>query len=168
MFAKTISSNSNLLRHQMTIQDLGSIGEFVSAVIIIVTLIYIAIQSKQTQNLLRSSSFQERTSTAIEVYRDIAVSGDLAQILTKNAFEQDLTADEQTRLRFWHLCVLKASENVHYQIHIGVLEDEYESTLDESVLNSIKNVPGLRDTWEDQKAQFGKSFQKYIDERLSA
>ena len=150
----------------MTIQDLGSIGEFVSALIIIVTLIYIAIQSKQTQNLLRSSSFQDRTTTAVNLYSEVATSGDLAKILAKNNSAQPLTDDEQIRLRFWQLCILKASENIHYQLQIGVLEGEFEATLDESVVQAIRDVPGLRQVWEENKAQFGKSFQNFIDERV--
>ena len=150
----------------MTIQDLGSIGEFVSAMIIIVTLIYIAIQSKQTQNLLRSSSFQERTSTAVNLYTEVATSERLAKILVKNNSGQSLTDEEQIRLRFWQLCVLKAAENIHYQLHIGVLEGEFEATLDESVVVAIREVPGLREVWKENKAQFGRSFQSFIDGKL--
>ncbi|MBT4161056.1 MAG: hypothetical protein HOC70_13350 [Gammaproteobacteria bacterium] len=150
----------------MTIQDLGSIGEFISALIIIVTLIYIAIQSKQNQNLMRSSAFQYRTSTAIDMYQQVVSSEHMSRILVKNRSGQELSEEEKIRLTFWQLCLLKAGENIHYQLEIGVLEDEFETTISDALIQTIKTAPGMRTTWEESRMQFRVSFQKYVDERL--
>lgn len=43
----------------MTLQDLGSIGEFLGAVGIIVTLVYLAIQIRQNTRAVRSAAREE-------------------------------------------------------------------------------------------------------------
>jgi len=38
---------------ELSIQDLGSVGEFVSSIAVILTLIYLAVQTRQTQKMIR-------------------------------------------------------------------------------------------------------------------
>ena len=42
----------------MTIQELGSIGEFISSIAVLLTLIYLAVQVRQTRNATIASTMQ--------------------------------------------------------------------------------------------------------------
>ena len=42
----------------MTIQELGSIGEFISSIVVLITLIYLAVQVRQTRNATIASTMQ--------------------------------------------------------------------------------------------------------------
>ena len=46
----------------MTLEDLGNIGEFVGAVAVVVSLLYLAVQIRQNSRLLRSAASQAAAS----------------------------------------------------------------------------------------------------------
>jgi hypothetical protein len=50
-----------------TVQDLGAIGEFIASIAVLVTLIYLAIQSTQTKRQMKISIRQARTDTVIRL-----------------------------------------------------------------------------------------------------
>ncbi len=43
----------------MTLEDLGNLGEFLSAIAVVVSLVYLAIQIRQNTTAVRNSTFQE-------------------------------------------------------------------------------------------------------------
>ena len=51
----------------MTLQDLGSIGELLAAIATLLTLIYLAVQVKNTKQQLSESAQQARTAFTMEV-----------------------------------------------------------------------------------------------------
>ena len=42
----------------MTLEDLGNIGEFVAAIAVVVSLLYLAIQIRQNTKTVRTSTYQ--------------------------------------------------------------------------------------------------------------
>jgi len=150
----------------MSIEELGSIGEFVSAIIIVVSLIYIALQSKQTHRLMQSTAFQARTATTLDLYRQAATSPELAEIMVKNTAGEELTANERLRIQFWQRCFLKTAENIHFQLELGVIDPEFAETLDGLPNAVANNRNGLGETWEIHKNEYRKPFQEFIEERL--
>ena len=74
----------------MTITDLGSMGEFVSAIAILVTLIYLTIQVRHTRRETAASLLQQRTVAVREMYLAIATSETLSDAMSK---AEDAIAD---------------------------------------------------------------------------
>ena len=87
----------------MTIQDLGALGEFVSAFAVFITLIYLAIQTRLTRKAAEVSAkfaSQEALRAVPEMYaryRTLTATPELAEIVVK-ARTQEL--DETERLLF--------------------------------------------------------------------
>ena len=46
----------------MTLQNLGSIGEFVTAIATLVTLVYVAVQIRQNTKMVRGATYQQVTA----------------------------------------------------------------------------------------------------------
>ena len=63
----------------MSIQELGSLGEFIAAIATIATLAYLAVQVRQNTRALRSSTFED-------------VSGGMNQISTAIATHPELSS----------------------------------------------------------------------------
>jgi len=58
---------------EWSVQNLGSVGEFVSSIAVVATLIYLAIQTKQTQKMIRGQtrqSWAEATQDALLRFAD--------------------------------------------------------------------------------------------------
>ena len=50
----------------MTLEDLGNLGEFIAAVAVVVSLVYLALQIRQNTRSVRDSAFQAVASSVQE------------------------------------------------------------------------------------------------------
>ena len=50
----------------MTLQDLGSIGEFVGGAVVVLSLVYLPLQIRQNTRSLRAAAYQEAARSANE------------------------------------------------------------------------------------------------------
>ena len=64
----------------MTLQDLGSIGELISAIAVIVSLAYLAIQIRQNTRVARATTLQQWVSMAATVNNAVAQSGEFSRV----------------------------------------------------------------------------------------
>jgi hypothetical protein len=85
----------------MNIQELGSLGEFVSAIAVMATLIYLAIQTRLTRKAAEETAdFQANLSarSVVDLYshwRSLMANSELAKVLVKARGKEDLTEIEQ-------------------------------------------------------------------------
>jgi hypothetical protein len=71
----------------MTIQDLGAIGEFVSAFAILITLAYLAIQVRYARIATIDKNRESRVTGIIQINSRLANNRDLRQAFDKAASE---------------------------------------------------------------------------------
>ena len=64
----------------MTLQELAQIGEFLGGAVVLVTLIYLAVQLKGNTKAVRSAGAQQTHETLIQGYFEIARNPDLNRI----------------------------------------------------------------------------------------
>ncbi len=67
----------------MTIMELGAIGEFIGAIVVVVTLIYLAIQMRQNTNVLKLNTARSVTEELQEMFSVLASNQELAEIFVK-------------------------------------------------------------------------------------
>jgi len=125
----------------MTIMELGALGEFVGAIAVVVTLIYLAVQIRQNTNAMEESkrlalaqTYQMRADALQEMLVEAADSEYIGPILTKLtragypekvASLDELTVEERGRFRQWQIAQQTHWDNLFYQYQQGFLDDEY-------------------------------------------
>jgi len=67
--------------HQAFAQLLGNYGEFVGAIAILITLVYVAYQIRQSRALLLSNAYQARTDAVTSIYLAMAQDASLINLL---------------------------------------------------------------------------------------
>ena len=71
----------------MTIQDLGAIGEFMSSIVITVTLVFLAFEVRATKRATLLANQHERQRARNSIFDSIATNSELAGIIHKaNAY----------------------------------------------------------------------------------
>jgi hypothetical protein len=115
-----------------SIQDLGAVGEFVSSIAVMVTLIYLAVQTKQTQKMVRGQTRQawaEATQEALLSFADsdhIAVIADKLDAAgfpdNKDAVEV-LDSVERSRYQSYLVGNTHRIRSHLYQVTIGICDD---------------------------------------------
>lgn len=124
----------------MTLIELGAIGEFVGAIGVIATLIYLAVQIRQntrsmeeSRRLALAQTYQMRAD-ALQEMLVTAASSDIGAILvrlTSAGYPEDIAAldiisdEERGRFRQWQIAQQTHWDNMHFQYQQGFLDAEY-------------------------------------------
>jgi len=158
--------------HQAFAQLLGNYGEFVGAIAVVVTLVYLSIQVKHSKdatefnstlveqsNLLALSQNQNARVNLIESQvRDLADSSELAEIFVRYESQGMDALDEVERFRFWNWQIIQhyILDSQHYQYKLGMVDDE-------SWQDAVRRIQSQIPIWDDLNMK-GIGRQSFIDE----
>jgi hypothetical protein len=117
-----------------TLQALGNLGEFVSAVGVVISLVYLTHETRQNTVSVRAASFNSMVQNSLRLLEQTYGNPDLAAFLIRA--EQDpsvLTPEERRRWDAYMTAVYRHFGNVVYQYRTGALDQQmwesYERTL---------------------------------------
>lgn len=152
----------------MTIEQLGSVGEFLAAIATLVTLIYLAVQIRQNTRAVRAASHHSVTDSFNHINTVIGTDPGAARIyrLGLEGLE-NLNEDEQFSFAFLMLGYLRVFETLYYQRGIGAAEEQ----LYQSEQNSLRwafRYPGARDWWRSNEISFSPEFRAHVDQVLES
>ena len=115
----------------MTLGDLANIGEFVGAIGVIITLVYLAIQVRhskratdantkalaEARSLSISQAYENRTNGLLEYFRDTRDSAFISEFIPGD----EANARRVLNMRWWQAY----TDNLHYQYTLGYLDQDY-------------------------------------------
>ncbi len=167
----------------MTISEWGSIGEMVSAIAVVITLIYLAVQIRQNthamdeaRRLALAQTYQIRADALQDMLVRAAESDFIGPLITKlaqlgypervDAIAQ-LTPEERGRFRQWQIAQHTHWDNMHFQYQQGFLDEEYYHD------SFRERVARLAPTWKalgisPGRRSFGAEIDRLLAERASA
>jgi hypothetical protein len=118
----------------MTISELGSLGESLSSIGVLVTLIYLGIQITQTKRgltentaAIRGANEVSGNESSVAMSRSIFEDPEVARIVVAGAIDDPGLTDVNDLLRFdqyCHACV-QLHQVTFMQWRRGILDDEY-------------------------------------------
>jgi hypothetical protein len=158
----------------MNWEALGAIGEVVSAVAVIATLGYLALQIRQNTRQIETNTKAVRlaatdsvTTIGIEVRRSIFENEDVARIYETGLADFDqLSGLELTRFRVLMVSVMGLFQSQYGQM--GDLEDFQEGWAAMGhALRRILTQPGGARFWANNKHEFAAGFVQEVDRILS-
>jgi len=117
-----------------TILALGSLGEFVGALAVVVSLIYLAQQMSQNTISVRAASFNSMVQNSIRLLEHAFRDSEFAAFLYRAEQDPDaLTPAERVRWDAYMTSVFRHFGNLVYQYRVGALDrqmwEAYERTL---------------------------------------
>jgi len=125
----------------MTIQDWGAVGELVSAIAVLATLVYLAIQIKQNTSATRAQIHQSRSEQAQEFFLFCAGSREVSELMTRlNSNPENLSEfDEVQRYQIRMLCVatMQRIKNMFFQKESGFLSEELYANQEGNIFRSL-------------------------------
>lgn len=147
----------------MTIQDLGSVGEFVAAAATLATLAYLAVQIRKNTIAVRAGSHQAVSDSFIALNSWIARDPAVARIYRVGADHLDeLTEDERVQFGFMLLSVFRAYETTYYQHRVGTLDEELFLSIAGDIA-VVLGSPGVRKWWAETPFSFSPEFRGYLE-----
>ena len=143
----------------LSIQELGSLGEFVSAFAVLATLIYLAIQVRQNVKLTKASIRESRTAASQRVL--FAIRED-AEIIMKTG---ERTPAEELRLQQLYSAMFRDWEAYIYQKDQGLLDESEWLAIASAIGNSLKREL-VRKIWDERQHIYSKRLQDEVRKAL--
>jgi hypothetical protein len=150
----------------MTFDDLGNLGEFVAAIGVIVSLVYVAIQVRQNTRALRSSAIRELQAEVRQNAFALANDEALARIWRQaNEDLGRLTEDERIRFFSLAMCQFSSYENLFFQHQSSTIDEETWQDFCKGMRFALSH-PGYRSYWANMRSIYSSRFQSFVEREL--
>jgi len=148
-----------------TAQLLGNVGEFVGGILIVVTLIYLAMQIRQNSDLIKVNGAAINLQVSNSMVTTITCSRENAEYWLKgdSAFE---SLDEVDRVRLiFHESIGIISWNYAFELRqSNLLSDAWHRI--QWQIQTVSHRQSVREAWQWCKGGFGQPFQDFINKNL--
>lgn len=149
----------------MTLEDLGNVGEFVSAIAVVLSLIYVALQIRQNTRHLRASNYQQILVASVEFRRDLALSPAAAGLMEHVREHDDVPLEARPQFHQLAVGLLRLYENIHYQYRRGLIDPDLWPAWVATIDVFLMRAPG-RESYLRERGIFDSHFCDYVDNRI--
>ncbi len=151
----------------MDLTQLANLGEFIGGVAVLVTLIYLASQVRQSNTWNKQQGFRDIQGRAVDWVEHVTSTKEMAHLYNTGCADYD-GLDEDDRFRFNWLQVRRwATYELVIDYHEGGSMKDEILLIIESYLRKDLSKPGIRRWWVDfGQETFASDFRQHVD-RLS-
>ena len=148
----------------MSWDAISAIAEAVGVIAIVVSLIYVSVQIKQSTEVARSAVDLELTTMGTDFHMRVAENPALARAYYMGMSDpESLTEDEKIQLYYLIPGVFLLMEGAHRQYVRGYLP-ESGWTPYEGLISYLLGNPIVREWWIDGPTVFSKDFETAVEE----
>jgi hypothetical protein len=146
------------LAAEVTIQDLGSIGELVAAIATVATLIYLAAQIRQNTSAMKTSALNSLHDVQL-LTRD---NDRYNALILKSLKKEELTSEERLHVVERFFTIVRAFEGIWLQQRFGaVSRDQFDQHLD--LLRWAITHETARRMWTQLAPTFDPGFRAVVE-----
>jgi len=147
----------------MNWEAIGALAELCGAAAVVVTLVYLAVQLRQNNELLRSGSRQALVGNDVT---SLAANLQHTDVFAKYVSEQVLSQEEQLQMSFMFALDLRNREFEYFQYQNGLLDEETWLSYRQVILINHSSTLGRR--WWDKvgRSIVDPKFAKAVDKLL--
>ena len=147
-----------------TVQLLGSLGDFVGAILIAVTLIYLSVQVRQNTRALNTQSRQAALSCSQAELLAAVEHPDITLAMLRGV--NGLSPEENVKVNFWLTSVMRSREFAWLQFRDGII-DEMQWSQESLIIQAMFGGGVNRLWWESIGRQlFPAEFVAFVDDLL--
>lgn len=147
----------------MDLGTLADLGEFVSGVVVVVSLVYLAVQVKQNTRSLRTENYARALDRISAIQSQLSRDAVLTALFSR-ALLGSAALSPRERLQFtW--CAYEffgAFEFIFHQARAGALPDEVWERWAATTAWWL-SFPGIREWWAARPTPFSASFSGFVD-----
>lgn len=142
--------------------DIATWVEVVASIAVLVSLVFLNVQIKQTNSLMRSEARQAQVVIDQEHIAKFIEHPDLASAY---ASKESLDHDDKTRLWFWVVLSMRAREHEWFQYQHGALDSQSWDSY-KRVIPFTLGTNRTRRYWSVTRAFFDPGFAELVDEMI--
>ena len=146
----------------MGIQELGSIGEFVASIGVLITLIFLAFQMRQNTIAIRRSNARQTTRDQANALGEILDAEVAALFLKGQKSLDDLSELERYRFDLAFTIWLQSLEQAYADYDAGSFSTDHLVPY-ENAIPAFLTTPGGSAWWEERRVWFNPRFRKTVE-----
>ena len=150
----------------LTIQDLGALGELLGSIAVVITLIYLTTQLRQTTRAIRAAATQALDKSITDNIALWASTRETALLMQRGLeSHESLSEDESTH---FHTLISPffLSMDSNFWSHRNRLIPEELWEREQVVIRDWVNTPGGRVAWERKRSQVSRPFREFVESHL--
>jgi hypothetical protein len=152
----------------MTLVELGALGEFVGSIAVLATLIYLAIQTRQTKFAAQSAARHTAAATMNQNTQNAAASDEYAEIVSRGFADQDLEPAQWLRFGLWMTGMFHVFQQ-HYLDSEQGLGDRRVWAGEERAMRDLLGNPGVARWWREIPARpYSDVFTDHVNKLLAS
>lgn len=150
----------------MKLRDAANWAEVVSAVAIVVSLIYVGIQVTDNTSATRSATASHANTEFIDWYEHISADPEIVDVWYRGVREPETLTDQEF-LRFVFLVhiIMLQFQNNFYLVEEGTLDKKVLESIT-LTLTTIKGTAGFDRYWALRKQLFYPEYRMFIEELM--
>ena len=144
-----------------TAQLLGNFGEFVGAIAVVATLIYLTLQVRQNTSAIRRQTYTDLISRREAIFDTLSQSGELAGILARGMAGEPLAVYESQRFTYHLFNHMAHYQDCMIQHAAGIIEDSVWEA-EKRLLGTALADKGFTAWWEQSQQFFTPEFAEFV------
>jgi len=147
----------------LTLVQAYYVAQVAAAVILVLSVIYLALQVRQNTHAMRLSNFQAGSANWANVMGMLTNNEEITDIYLRGAATPDaLNEIEQIRFRMFGMQILRLLNESFEQHYEGAMREARWKAIQRSHLDIMQN-PGLQMLWSSRTHWFTDDFQLYMN-----
>jgi hypothetical protein len=152
----------------MSLQDLGSLGEFIGSIAVVLSLLYLAVQIRQNTKTERTASRQTILDTFSAALWDLGASPERQRVLMAGLANFETLSDQDKVI--FQLIMTRYTGNLYNGLLLrraDMLDEETFSIIADALMSTVVTRGG-RQWWAVSRESASPTTRDYIDRRLSS
>ena len=147
----------------MSIMELGALGEFVGAIAVVATLVYLAVQIRQTNKIQKTLTRQNYTDSAQRRIELVLKYPEIRDGTLKLIQGGELQDDELLLMRSAARYRLRGYENDFYQYRNGLLDEDEFVTIRREIGLAFNSGGFQKEDWAANRGTMTPQFAAEVD-----
>jgi hypothetical protein len=149
-----------------TLQALGNLGEFVGAIGVVVSLVYLARQTMQNTASVRAASFNSMIQNSIRLLEHAFRDGEFASFVARAEVDPEaLTTEERLRWDSYMTAIYRHFGNLVYQYRVGALDRQMWEAYRRTLKDHLR-TPSWGRWYMDHRDVFSTALTELVEEAL--
>lgn len=151
----------------MSLEQLALLAEVLGAVAILVTLIYLAIQVKDSARASRSAAVTDATTAMQGFYEQLGANSEASDLFL-NGLRDPLALSDERRFQYlmlMHSCFL-GFQRSYFLAREGTLDIELRNSIG-TAIQAVNHLPGMHHYWMQRKSFFQPDFVAWVESLLA-
>jgi hypothetical protein len=151
----------------MSLEQIGIVAEIVGAIAIIITLVYLSIQVKDSARASRAAAVTDATTAMQAFYQELGSNPATSKLFLDGLTKPDtLPREAQFQyLMMMHSCFL-GFQRSFFLVREGTLDVALRDSIG-TAMHAVNHLPGVHFYWRQRKSYFQPEFIEWVEGLLA-